>query len=375
MRERGNDGGQQAMMGKPAAVSSGHWRAVLEVRQSISGPQKTLIVAIMLAVGLAISAIILILNGVQASSLFDELIVQTFFNRESLASVLVSTTPIMLVGLAAAIGFRVRFWNIGIEGQIIFGGVGASLIAFYCPGPGALRLPLMGIAALIGGALWVLPTLFLKLRLKVNEIITTLLLNYVAYNFLMYLVYGPWQDPVDRFPHSAKFEAVARLPGIGFGRVDLGLFIGVVMVVVVWWLMQRSRLGFYMRFVEAKTRMAIVVGVPVLSTQIAAVLLSGALSGLAGFAISAGQEYRLTQSFALDFGFTGVVVAFLARNNPILVAVVSFLMGGLAVAGQAMKVFYQVPVAVVGLIQASIVLSIAASEFFIHHRVRFVRAC
>jgi ABC-type uncharacterized transport system permease subunit len=375
MRERDNDVERQSAAGKSAAASSGHWRVVLEIRQSISGPLRALIVAITLAVGLAISAMILILNGVQASNIVNDVIVQTFFNPENLASVMISTTPILLVGLAAAIGFRVRFWNIGVEGQAIFGGVGATLIAFYAPGSGATRLLLMGIAAMIGGALWVLPTLFLKLRLRVNEIITTLLLNYVASNFLLYLVYGPWQDPVDHFPHSGQFQAVARLPGIGFGRVDVGLFIGVIMVVVVWWLMQRSRFGFYMRFVEAKMRMAIVVGVPVVSVQIAAVLLSGALSGLAGFVITAGQEYRLTQSFALGYGFTGVVVAFLARNNPIMVAVVSFLMGGLAVAGQAMKVFYGVPVSVVGLIQATIVLSIAASEFFVHHRVRFVRAC
>jgi ABC-type uncharacterized transport system permease subunit len=374
MRESGTDGAPQLAVGKSTAVSRGRWRAVLEVRQSISGPLQALIIAIMLAVGLAISALILILNGVQASSLFNELVVQTFFNRNSLAAVLINTTPNILVGLAAAVGFRVRFWNIGIEGQIIFGAAAASLIAFYGPGPSALRLPLMAIAALVGGAFWVLPPLLLKLRLRVNEIITTLLLNYVATNFLMYLVYGPWNDPVDRFPHSIKYEPAARLPGIGFGRVDLGLLVAVAMVVIIWWLMQRSRLGFYMRFVEAKPRMATVVGVPVVATQVAAILLSGTLAGLAGFAITAGQEYRMTQSFALDFGFTGVVIAFLARNNPIVVAVVAFLMGGLSVAGQAMKVFYQVPAAVVGLIQASIFMSVAASEFFIHHRVRFVRA-
>jgi simple sugar transport system permease protein len=213
----------------------------------------------------------------------------------------------------------------------------------------------------------------LKLRLGVNEIITTLLLNYVAFYFVMNQVYGPWQDQVTHFPHSQLFDEAERMPPLGWQNVHSGLVLSLVAAALVWWLMERSRFGAYMRFVGANPRMSLAVGVPVTFVVFAAVALSGALSGAAGFIVTAAQEYRLSPTLAAGFGFSGIVIAFLARNNPLGVVVVAFLLGGLYVAGQNLKVFYELPASVVGLLQAIIVMCVACSEFVIRHRLRWVR--
>ena len=215
--------------------------------------------------------------------------------------------------------------------------------------------------------------MFLKVHLGISEVITTLLLNYVAFYFVMNQVYGPWQDPVDRFYHSERFETFERLPQLGWERLHAGILIGLAATALTWWLMERSRFGLLARFVGANPRMSLAVGINVPVVVIGFALLSGALSGTAGYVMAAAQEFRLTPSMAAGYGFSGIVIAFLARNNPLAVLAVAFLMGGLFVAGQNVKAFYGLPHALVGLLQAVIVLSVAASDFFVRYRMRWAR--
>ena len=210
------------------------------------------------------------------------------------------------------------------------------------------------------------------MRLGVNEIIATLLLNYVAQNFLFHLIYGVWQDPTDSFPHSPPYPDAGRLPHFGDG-VSWALIVALVVAVLAWWIVAGTRLGLYMKFVQANPRMARAVGVPVGKTILAAVLLSGAAAGLAGFCIAAGEEGRLTQSFYAGYGFSGILIAFLARNSPLAALPVALALAWLFVAGQGLQVFYQIPAAMVELIQAIIVICVAASEFAMRHRVKWVR--
>jgi simple sugar transport system permease protein len=184
-------------------------------------------------------------------------------------------------------------------------------------------------------------------------------------------VYGPWLDPKDSFPHSPAFPDAARLPA--FGSVGAGLVIAMVMALAAWWLASGTRLGMYMRFVQANPRMAGALGVPLRATLLASVLLSAAGAGLAGFVIAAGEEGRLTQSFFAGYGFSGILIAFLARNNPLAAIPVSLAMAWLFVTGQSLQVFYQIPFSMVQLIQAIIVIAVAASEFSVRHSVRLVR--
>ena len=346
-------------------------RINLEIRQHTPGWHQALIVAACLLVGLAISAGILMWAGVDGSDIVNEFIVETLFDPTSLRSVLFQAAPLIFVGLSAVVAFRVRFWNLGIEGQMIWGSIGATFVSVFQIGPAATRLPLMMIFAALGGMMWILIPTFLKLRLRVNEIISTLLLNYVALDFLLHLLYGAWQDPKDGFPHSPLFRSFERLPD--FAGISGALALAVLFTAITAWLVHVTRFGFYTKFVDANPRMALAVGVPIGAVTLGSVLVSGTLAALGGFVITAAQEGRLTQSFFEGYGFSGILIAFLARNNPIAAMIVAVLVAMLFVAGRSMQVLDQIPFAMVELIQAIIVISIAASEFFIRHRVHWVR--
>jgi ABC-type uncharacterized transport system permease subunit len=263
----------------------------------------------------------------------------------------------------ARIAFRARFWNLGLEGQMVWGAIGATAVSMWQVGPEPLRLPLMFAAAIGCGLLWVLGPAWLKLKLGVNEIISTLMLNYMAANFLLHLVYGSWKDPKDNFPYSPQFRAFERLPELGAG-VGSAILLAAVVALLAWWLVGVSRAGLYLRFVDANPRVAHANGVPVRRTIYGAVLLSGAMAGLAGFAVASGQEGRLTQAFYQGYGFSGILIAFLARNNPLAATVVALLVAALFVTGRSLQVFYQVPFSMVQLIQAIIVVCVA--ERFLH---------
>jgi simple sugar transport system permease protein len=320
-----------------------------------------------IAVGLAVSTAILAGAGVPPTELGSEF-ASSFMDAENLRAVLVQASPLILVGVAASLAFRARFWNLGLEGQMIFGGIASTAVSLWQIGPAILRLPLMALAAILAGAAWLLIPLVLRDRFKVNEIISTLLLNYVASYFLFDLLFGPWKDSTDSFPHSRVYAAFERLPDIGWS-ISSALPLAVAALLFVWWLTQSSRLGFYLAFVSSNPVAALRLGVPIGPVTMVAVLISGALAALAGFAVSSGVEGRLTQGFYEGYGFSGVLIAFLARSNPLWTGFVAVLVAMLFVTGQNLQVFYQIPFAMVQLIQAIIVMCVAASEFFLRHRV------
>lgn len=344
----------------------------LEVREHMPLARQLVVVLCGVAVGLLVSAGVLMAAGVGLSGLLNEFVVAIFTSPRNISAVLVYAAPLTIVGLSAALAFKARFWNIGIEGQVIFGAIGATLIANYDVGPPQTRLIAMALAAACAGMIWMALPLFLKLRLQVNEIISTLLMNYIAFNLLLHLLYGPWKDPQSAFPHSQIYDASERLFALGWQNLNLTVVVAGALVLVCAWLLSVSRFGFLLAFVHANPRMARALGVRVAVLTVVAALVSGALSGLAGFAISAGIESRMTQSFFVGYGFSGVLIGFLARNNPLAVVFFALLVAVLTVAGQSLQVFYQIPSAMVQLIQAIIVICVAASEFFIRYRVRLV---
>ena len=355
------------------AQIASRWRLGLEVRQDMPAVQQAALILAGLAAGLLIAALILAAAGVGFGALYTEFVVSIFSSPQALSAVFVQAAPLLIVGLAAAIAFRVRFWNIGLEGQMIFGSIFCTWVAISDLGPQPSQLLLMFAAAALGGMLWVAVPLFLRLRFNLSEIISTLLLNYVALNFLLHLLYGRWKDPKSSFPNSEQYDPWERLPLLGWENLTLALPLALVLALVLWWLMDRSRFGFFSRFAHANPKMARAVGIPLVPVMTAAVLMSGALAGIAGFAISAGIEYRMTQSFFMGYGFSGILIAFLARNNPLAAIPVAFLIAVLFVAGQSLQVFYQIPGAMVQLIQAIIVMTVAAADFFIRHRIHLLK--
>lgn len=346
-------------------------RYTLELRQQLGWPQQLLVLVISVLFGLLISGAILVAAGVSVDDILNEFVVQTFTDPQNFRAVLFQAAPMVMVGLAAALAFRARFWNLGLEGQMVFGAIGATFVSLHEMGPPALRLWLMAACALLGGLMWVVTPVVMKLRLGINEIISSLMLNYVAANFLLHLLYGSWKDPKDAFPYSPKFQPFERLPDF-MDDFSSAIVLSAVVAVAAWWLVDKSRAGLYLRFVHSGPRVADAVGVPVRRMVLGAALLSGALAGLAGFMVAAGQEGRLTQAFYNGYGFSGILIAFLARNNPLTASVVAVLVATLFVAGRSLQVLYQIPFSMVQLIQAILVICVASSDFFIRHRLRAV---
>jgi ABC-type uncharacterized transport system permease subunit len=347
-------------------------RLNLEIRQQISIRRQALILGSAILVGMFVSGLVLVAAGVSAHDLFNEFIVNTLLDGQNFRAVLFQAAPLIIVGVGAGTALRVRFWNLGIEGQMIWGGIAATTIALHHVGPDIARLPLMFVVAALAGAGWILIALFLKTYFEVNEIISTLLMNYIALYFLLQLLYGNWKDPIDGSPRSPAFSSYERLPDLvpGYGS---GLLLAVVLTIAVWWLVRVSRAGYYMNFLNANDRMALAMGAPTRTITAIAVLSSGALSGVAGFAVIAGQEGRLTQSFFDGYGFSGILIAFLGRADPIAAGFVAVLVATLFITEQSLQVFYQIPFAMVQLIQALIVICVAASEFVLRYRIHWVR--
>ncbi|WP_375462745.1 ABC transporter permease [uncultured Methylobacterium sp.] len=347
-------------------------RVSVEIRQHAPGWYQALLLAGGIGAGLAVAAAILVATGVGLSDLVQEFVVAVVTNPTNLSAVLVQAAPLAIVGLSAAVAFRVRFWNIGIEGQMIFGAVAATAVAIHDVGPAPVRIVLMLLASAAAGTAWMLAPALLKIRLGLNEIISTLLLNYVAFNALLHLLYGPWRDPASSFPNSEQYDAAERLGPLGWENLTWALPLAVALIALGWWFLAVSRFGFLARVAEANPRLGEAQGLPMTGVILSAALLSGALAGIAGFTVCAGVEYRMTQSFFSGYGFSGILIAFLARNDPLGALAASVLVGVLFVAGQSLQVFYAVPASMVQLIQAVIVICVAASDFFVHHRVRWV---
>ena len=262
---------------------------MLDVRQSLPAWKQALFLGGSLAVGLAISVAILAVAGISPIELGGELL--AVFNADSLRAVLVQAAPLMLVGLAASLAFRDRLlesrsrrpdavrWYLRRPGSrfIKIGPPLTRLLSWAWPRPSAARC----------GACW--PD-FLKIRFRVNEIIATLLLNYVAMYFLFHLLYGAWQDAKTAFPQSTPFRPFERLWDFGFGVNSGLLIVASLAIVVAAWLVHFSRVGFYMRIINANPSMANVVGIPIRAVTLWTVVISGACAGLAGFVNVASQE-------------------------------------------------------------------------------------
>ena len=324
-----------------------------------------------IAIGLALATTLLMLNGVDFKGIVREFVLYSFISNRGLAQTISTATPLLLVGLASAIVLKLRFWNIGIDGQAWLGAIAASGIAIYDVGDPSFRLLIMACAAIIAGAVWVGVPVFLKMRLGVNEVISTLMLTYVAFLVAQHFLYGDWRDPSTSWPVSVTFdESSERLQRIGFGHVHTGVWIALGCALLVSYLMLAHRFGFFLSAIGLSPKGARASGLPVPIVVILTVLIGGGLCGLAGFVVVAGQEYRLTQYVIHDLTFSAILIAFLARFNPIAVVPVSFLVAGLFTAGETLKAFYQLPLSLILVVQAIILGSVISVEFFSAYRVR-----
>lgn len=296
-----------------------------------------------------------------------------FGSMWALEDCLVKSVPIFLCSLGVGIAFRLQIWNIGAEGQFALGAVGATGFALWFPDlPAYAMLPGMMLFAGAAGGFWGFIPAVLRNRMHANEIIVTLMMNYVAILILDYLVYGPWKDPTSfGFPMTPEFSPAAIVGTIGETRLNWGVFLCVLFGIMVWVFFRFTRLGYELKASGDNIRTAPYAKLPYPQLVILVMVLSGALAGIAGFLEASANLNRLQPSIMVGYGYTAIVVAWLARLNPLYTGIASIMLAGLRVGVENLQLDLQVPAAFGEIMEGMILLTILASGFFTQYRITF----
>ena len=321
---------------------------------------------------LAICALPLALAGADVGRAYQLMFTGSVGSRFALTETLSRAAPLILTGLAAAVAFRARLWNIGAEGQLYMGALAAvALGTGAVPVPDILLLPLVLLGGALAGGLWMLGPTWLRVKLGVDEVVTTLLLNFVVLLFVGMMLEGPLQDPMSLgWPQSAPMVDAATLPElVERTRLHFGLVIALAAAVVTWLVIQRTRFGFELRAVGANPEAARYAGMPEARVMIKVGLLSGALAGLAGVGEVAGLKGYLTQDLSPGYGYAGIVVATLAQLGPLAVIVSAIFVAGVFVGADSMSRAIGVSSYIANLIVATALLTMLLAGLLTRYRI------
>ncbi len=291
---------------------------------------------------------------------------------------LVSMMPLLFTSLGVLIAFKMKLWNIGAEGQFQMGAFAATWGALYLfphlTNPWLL-IPLLMILGMAAGAFWGFLPGVMRAYLGVNEILSTLMLNYVAIYWVNYLTYGPWKGPHSyNFPVTAQFPQSAIFPQYGVGGLNLGIFISIGMAFFVLYLVRYTKFGFHLNIAGDNLRVGEYAGINVKRMIILVMVIGGAISGLGGMAEMSGVLFRLQPNFSPGYGYTAVIIAWLARLDPIATIIVSFFFGVLLVGSQQLQLFMQIPSSLVNAFNGILLFSLLASEILLHYKIKLVRS-
>ena len=292
-----------------------------------------------------------------------------------LSATLVRATPLVLAGLAVALAFTAGVLNVGAEGQLLAGAAAAAAVGLAWGTTLGVAAPVVGlVAGTIAGAIWALPAAYLRRRFGVLEVISTIMLNFVAVDVVGWLVRGPLQEPLRIYPQSAPLPAVAQLPKLVAGtRLHWGFALAVAAAGGLWWLLRRTAAGFRLRASGANPAAAASAGlIDVSRTTALAFLASGALAGLAGAVELSGVTYALYENISPGYGYTAIAVALLARLNPLTVVASGVVFGALEAGAGAMQRDAGVPAAVVSVVEALIILVLLAADWLHGQPIRAV---
>ena len=358
------------------------WRIKLEPRLEEPSTKDSILVTVgAVVVALILGGIVIAVVGGNPFLSYAHIARASFGDIGVLSDTIVKATPIILTALACSIAFRMKLWNIGAEGQFIMGAWGASAVVLTPILPAEtsrwLFIPVMALAGLGMGAAWGFVPGFLKAKFNVNEIISSLMLNYIAVSWVNFWIFGVWSE--GGFQMSPKFPEGAQLPrlsdyasSIPFFRgltTHGGLFFGIVAAIILWFIVYRSRWGYEIRLLGDNPQAAKYAGISIVKNTILVMVLSGALAGLGGMSEVAGVVRRLqTAPIAAGYGFTGIIVAWLAKLNPLLIILVSILFGALILAGREIQ-----PSGIPKMIQGIILVCLIASDFLLRYKVRIVK--
>src|SRR5450830_1706916 len=342
-------------------------------------PAATSIGAVLLA--FVFSGPILLSVGADPIRIYSFFWTASFGSWGAVSDVIVKATPLLLIGLACAFAFKMKLWNIGAEGQFYMGAFFASMVILLPmvdlqTTPKFLVLGLMMLMGMLGGALYGFIPGILRAKYNINEVITTLMLNYIAVFWNNYWIFGKYSDA--GFQMTKMFPKIAWLPRLSdfakqyksFSGITLhvGVIFGLVAAVIVWLILYKSRWGYKITLIGDNPKAARYAGLNITRNIVLVFMFSGALAGLAGMAEVTGVVHRLQERISTNYGFSGVIIAWLAKLNPFAVILVSVLFGALIVAGREIQ-----PSGVSFLIQGIILFLVISSDVLLKYTIRVVR--
>jgi simple sugar transport system permease protein len=325
--------------------------------------------AIGVVVALLVGAVLLLIASHNPIEVYAKMLDASLGSPRGWSATLTRAVPLGLAGLAVAVAGSMGLWNIGAEGQIIFGAVGAAWIArFGGDWNGFVLITAMLVASVLGGALLALGPALARAQLGVNEIITTLMLNEVAIRVVRYLVNGPWKDPkANNFPVAPELPPQSALPGL-FERSNIGVLIAGAVILGVGFYSARSAWGYELKIAGSSAKAAEYVGISLKAKILTVLVLSGGIAGLAGGIELTGSSSRLVEGVAGGWGFAGIIVAALALMRPSGVAAVAVAFGAVQIGGGAIQTL-GVPASIANILQALILFGALGAAVFTNYRV------
>jgi ABC-type uncharacterized transport system permease subunit len=335
---------------------------------------------IAVVVALLVGALVIWLGGGNPWKAYIHIARYSFGSVGVISDTMVKATPLMLVGLACSLAFRMKLWNIGAEGQFFLGAFGASLIVLLPvlpeESPKWQFIVLMVLSGMLFGAIWGVIPGFLKAKFNVNEIISTLMMNYIAVEWNNYFIYAVWSD--SGFQMSRMFQRNAwlprlsdyaeRVPAFSGLTTHLGLVFALVAAIILWVVLSKSQWGYEIRLIGDNPRAARYAGISIGKNIVLVMFVSGALAGLAGMSEISGVVHRLQGAISPGYGYTGIIIAWLAKLNPLAVILASILFGALILAGREVQ-----PAGIPTLIQGIIMVCVIASVFFLRNQITITR--
>ena len=327
-----------------------------------------------LVVTLAFAALLVLTAGASPLAVFAQVAIGAAGSQFALLETLTRAAPLIFTGLAVAVAFRARLWNIGAEAQLYAGAavtvvLGTGTLAL----PSIVLIPLIMLASMAAGALVLLGPALLKIRFGVDEVVTTLLLNFIVLLFIGLLLEGPLKDPMGMgWPQSPRLIDEARLPRLMTGkRLHAGFALALIAAAVTWVIMKKTTLGYEMRAVGHNPAASSFAGIPVASVLVKTALLSGALAALAGFCEVAGLKGNLTRDLSPGYGYSGIVVAMLAMLNPLGVIAAAIFVAGIFVGADAMSRTAGVPSYIAQVMVATALLTMVVAIMLTRYRIRW----
>lgn len=320
-----------------------------------------------------ITALLVVLVKANPLEAYYYFLIDPLTSRTKTLEVLVKATPLLLTGAAVTFAFVGGYWNIGAEGQLYAGAVAATAIGLQVGNlPAWLALPLMLIGGFLAGALWALTPALMKVKLAIDEVVTTLLLNSVALFGVSALLNGPWRNPVSQWPQSPDIAASAIFPKlVARSRLHLGFLLAVVIILLLWYVLTQTSLGLRMRAVGLGAEAARFAGINVERTMLTSALVSGGIAGLAGVNEIAGIHYHLIDAISPGFGYTGILIATLGSLSAWGVTLAALFIGLIDTGAQTVSRVLGVPVYLGDVIQATLLLVTLAVLLLQRYRLRW----